>query len=166
MKNLYIIRHAKSSWEDMSLRDFDRPLNDRGKRDAPKMGKRLKEQEVVADLLISSPATRALLTCREIASVLAYPIDKIKTDKRLYHADESIILEVLKEVNNNFKTVMIFGHNPGFTEFANSLLNEEINNIPTCGVVAGKLKIDNWADIHFGCGKMKFFDYPKRNLRK
>ncbi|NJN42166.1 MAG: histidine phosphatase family protein [Flammeovirgaceae bacterium] len=166
MKKLYIVRHAKSSWDDMSLRDFDRPLNDRGKRDAPKMGRRLKEREISPDLLISSPAVRALSTCREIAAVLGYKFDSIKTDKRIYHAGESTILDVLKETNNNFKSVMIFGHNPGFTEFANSLFDEQINNIPTCGVVGGKLAIESWADIYFGCGEMKFFDYPKRNLRK
>ena len=166
MKKLYVIRHAKSSWDDLGLRDFDRPLNDRGKRDAPKMGKRLKERGIYPDLMLSSPAVRALSTCREIAAVLGYPFDHIKTDKRIYHADETAILEVLKEIKDHYKSVMIFGHNPGFTTFVNSLFGENINNLPTCGVVGGKLSIDKWSDIHFGCGEMKFFDYPKRNIKK
>lgn len=166
MKSLFIVRHAKSSWDDINLRDFDRPLSDRGKKDAPKMGKRLKERDIAPDILISSPAVRAFSTCRDIASVLKFPFDVIKTDKRLYHADETSILNILKEINNNFNAAMIFGHNPGFTEFANSLLDESIDNIPTCGVVGCKLAIEQWSDIRWGCGEMNFFDYPKRNLRK
>ncbi len=166
MKILYIIRHAKSSWDNPDLSDFDRPLNDRGKKDAPRMGKRLKERRVTPDIMLSSPATRALVTCQEIAKVLGFPKDKIKTDKRLYHANEDQILKVIQELKDSPRDseeiVMIFGHNPGLTAFANALLNEELENIPTCGVVAATLNITEWKSTRFGCGEMEFFDYPKR----
>jgi phosphohistidine phosphatase len=166
MKTLYIVRHAKSSWDDTELSDFDRPLNDRGKKDAPRMGKRLREKKVTPDIMLSSPAERALATCKEIAGKLGFSKDKIKTDKRLYHADEDQILQVLSELKDaardSEEVVMIFGHNPGLTEFANSLLNESLMNIPTCGVVHATLNIEHWRDIHFGCGQMLNFDFPKK----
>lgn len=165
MKMLYLVRHAKSSWDNPDLGDFDRPLNERGKRDAPRMGRRLKEKEIAPDLMLSSPAKRALTTCKEIAKILKYSKDRIKTDKRIYHADEDELLHVLSEVNDNFDVVMLYGHNPGFTNFANLLFDEHIMNIPTCGIVAGKLKIKSWKEIKPGCGKMEFFDFPKRNKR-
>lgn len=166
MKTLYIVRHAKSSWDDPELADFDRPLNKRGIKDAPRMGKRLKEKEVTPDIMLSSPAERALSTCKAIAEVLRFDARKIKTDKRLYHADEDQILKVVRELKDSPRdseeVAMIFGHNPGLTEFANSLLNQYIDNIPTCGIVAVKLPLDRWKDVTFGCGKMLFFDFPKR----
>jgi phosphohistidine phosphatase len=164
MKTLYIVRHAKSSWDDSSLDDFSRPLNDRGKKDAPRMGKRLKEKEITVDLMISSPAKRALKTCKAIAEVLEYPESKIKLEKRLYHADEDSIFSILKSINEPNNVVMIFGHNPGLTEFANSLLGEFIMNIPTAGVVGGRLNIESWAEIKRGCGSLLFFDFPKNKV--
>ena len=89
MKMLYIIRHAKSSWADPIASDFERGLNDRGKRDAPKMGKRLKEKEIHPDIVISSPAKRALSTARRISEVLKFKKERVKTDSKLYHADET-----------------------------------------------------------------------------
>ena len=163
MKTLYIVRHAKSSWDDTSLDDFKRPLSERGEKDAPRMGKRLKEREITVDLMISSPASRALKTCHAIAKVLQYPPEKIKTEKALYHADEEVIRGILANVKNPNDVVMIFGHNPGLTEFANSLFNETISNIPTSGVVAGKLNIKSWSEIKAGCGELIFFDFPKKS---
>lgn len=166
MKILYIIRHAKSSWDNPDLSDFDRPLNERGKRDAPKMGRRLKEREIAPDLMLSSPANRALTTCQGIANILGYTKERIKTDRRIYHASAGELFEIVTSFNDNFDEVMIFGHNPGLTDFANELLNERIMNVPTCGIVAGKLKIKSWKEIKPGCGKLHFFDFPKKNLRK
>lgn len=164
MKTLYIIRHAKSSWDDPSLDDFSRPLNERGEKDAPRMGKRLKEKAITADLMISSPAKRALKTCKAIAKILEYPKEKILEEKRLYHASDAHILSILKTVKEPHDVIMIFGHNPGLTEFANSLLNQTIMNIPTAGVVAGKLDIETWKEIKFGCGQLLFFDFPKSKV--
>lgn len=161
---LYLIRHAKSSWDDLDLKDFDRPLNERGKKDAPRMGKRLKEKEIYPDIMLCSPAKRALETCKAIAKVLSFPEEKIKTDKRLYHANEDQLLKVVKEIEDlkdKEEVVMIFGHNPGLTHFANSFLSENIDNIPTCGVVGSKVSVKSWKEVRFGSGEMKFFDFPK-----
>jgi len=167
MKTLYLLRHAKSSWDDPELSDFDRPLNNRGLKDAPRMGKRLKEKRVTPDIMITSPAERALATCKEIARVLGFAEEKIITDRRLYHANEDQILKVIKELKDSPRDseeiVMLFGHNPGLTEFANSLLNETIDNIPTTGVVAATLNVNKWQEVRFGCGVMEFFDFPKRS---
>ncbi len=164
MKTLYLIRHAKSSWDNPKLGDFERPLNERGKKDAPRMGRRLKEKRVHPDVIITSPAVRALETCKAIAASLNFPPSKIELDKNLYHADEDQILkriQNLKDLNDQEEVVLLFGHNPGLTYFANLLLNESIDNIPTCGVVAAQLNIKTWKEAAFGCGKLLFFDFPK-----
>lgn len=118
--------------------------------------------------MLTSPAERALATCKEFALVLGFPENKIKTDRRLYHANEDQILKVIQELKDlprdNEEVVILFGHNPGLTEFANSLLNEDLENIPTCGVVAATLDIMDWKDARFGCGEMEFFDSPKRSV--
>lgn len=163
MKTLYIIRHAKSSWEDPDKDDFDRPLNDRGKRDAPRMGKRLKEKGITPDLMLTSPAKRAFSTARRIGKVLKYSKDNIKMDKKLYHADEETILSVVRDLKDRHEVVMVFGHNPGLTDFINSFQTGEldIDNLPTCGIVAFELDIRSWKDAAWGKGKISFFDYPK-----
>ena len=164
MKTLYLIRHAKSSWDDIDLSDIDRPLNDRGKKDAPKMGKRLKERDIFPDVMLSSPAKRALETCKVIAKALGFPEESIRTDKRLYHASEDLLLKVVQEIKDRHDTeevIMIFGHNPGLTDFANSLLSETIDNIPTCGVVASTVHATSWKETAFGGGELIFFDFPK-----
>jgi Phosphohistidine phosphatase SixA len=164
MKKLYIVRHAKSSWDHPALSDFDRPLNDRGNKDAPRMGKRLKEKRIFPDVMLTSPAVRAFETCKIISTTLNFPIGKIQTDRKLYHADEDQILSVirnLKDLKDDEEVVFLFGHNPGLTEFANLLVNESIDNIPTSGVVGAELKIKFWKDASFGCGEMLFFDFPK-----
>jgi phosphohistidine phosphatase len=163
MKTLYIVRHAKSSWDDMDLDDFERPLNERGKRDAPTMGKRLKEKAIVVDQILSSPAKRALSTAKRIAKVLEYKNEHIKTDQRLYHANHEVIISVLRSVKDKFDTVMIFGHNPGLTDFVNDLMKDKklIDNVPTCGVVAFELPIEAWSELQSRTGKFLFFDFPK-----
>jgi phosphohistidine phosphatase len=163
MKTLCVIRHAKSSWDQPGLSDFDRPLNDRGKRDAPRMGKRLKEKGVHPDVMISSPAKRAFSTCKRIAAVLGFAEEKIKTERALYHADEEEILSAVRKINDKHHVAMVFGHNPGLTEFANLLSDKDnvIDNVPTCGVVVFDFKVDSWTQINFGNGEFVFFDFPK-----
>jgi phosphohistidine phosphatase len=163
MKTLYVIRHAKSSWADPLASDFERGLNNRGKRDAPKMGKRLKEKEVSPDTIISSPAKRALSTARRVAEVIKFPKAGIKTDSKLYHADEDTILAVVQNIKDNQDIVMIFGHNPGLTDFVNAIANEDpyIDNVPTCGVIALSLPVNSWQDVTWKSAKLLFFDYPK-----
>lgn len=161
MKKLYIVRHAKSSWKNPLIDDFDRDLNERGYRDAPRMAYRLKEKHLVPDLLLSSPAKRALLTCEKFAEVLNYPQEKIKTERKLYHASEDQILEVLKACNDKHNIVMYFGHNPGLTDFVNHFTGTFIDNVPTCGIVACSLTIHSWKDLKWDEAKIDFYDYPK-----
>ena len=129
------------------------------------MAKRLKEKQVTPDCMITSAATRALDTCEAFAKVLDFKKNKINKDNHLYHADEDQILTVIRALKDlerdDEEIVLLFGHNPGLTEFANLLMDEHIDNIPTCGIVKAHLKIDRWKDTRFGCGKLEFFDFPK-----
>lgn len=163
MKTLYLLRHAKSSWDDSSMADIDRPLNDRGEKDAPSMGKRFKKRGILPDLMISSPAVRAQETCRIVAHVMGYPEKKIKIEKEVYMADEDQLLSVLKScaAHGEPGSIMLVGHNPGITYFANRLLDDSIENIPTCGIVACELDIKSWKEIRWACGEREFFDSPK-----
>ncbi len=162
MKTLYLIRHAKSSWSDTSLRDIDRPLNNRGERDAPNMAKRLKEKRVLPDMMLSSPANRALTTCKTFAHILDFSETKIEISKSLYHADEDTILEIIQNTPSFVNTLLVFGHNPGFTDFATALVNERISNIPTTGIVGCTFPIKQWDEVQMGKGNLILFDYPKR----
>lgn len=162
MKKLYLVRHAKSSWEDPFQDDFDRPLNKRGKKDAPRMGKRLREMDLHPDMLLSSPAERALSTCLIIAEKIGYPLTNIHTDQRLYHASEDELLSIVQHFNDANDEVMIFSHNPGLTDFVNRLCEELVtDNIPTCGVVCLKIPVDSWTEVTWGKAKAGFFDFPK-----
>jgi phosphohistidine phosphatase len=166
MKAIYLIRHAKSSWTDDRLTDFERPLNERGKKDAPRMAKRLKEKEIHPDLMITSPAKRASKTCREFSKILNFPKTSIKSDEQLYHANPETILETIRNIKDKFDVILLFGHNPGLTEFAEWLTGETLNNIPTCGIVGVKLKTNSWKKTDPSLARMLFFDFPKRNLIK
>jgi phosphohistidine phosphatase len=163
MKSVIIVRHAKSSWDDQSLADIDRPLNERGERDAPRMANRLKERNVHPQQMISSPALRAISTCRDFAKVLGFPEEQIQKVTSVYHAGSDTLLDVLRHARelDSDGPLMLFGHNPGLTDFVNELLDEEIDNIPTTGVVAAKLNITRWKDATAGCGTLEYFDYPK-----
>ncbi|HMS34361.1 MAG TPA: histidine phosphatase family protein [Ignavibacteria bacterium] len=161
-KTLYLIRHAKSSWDDTSLRDHDRPLNKRGKRDAPFMAKVLRKNGVKPDLIISSTAVRALDFAKMIAEELNYSKKEINATKELYMADEKQMLEILRSADDSFKTVFIVGHNPYITEFANSLCNHNLDNIPTSGIFCVEFDAKKWKEIDFGKGKFVSFDYPKK----
>src|SRR4051812_11171026 len=108
MKTLFIVRHAKSSWDEPDLSDFDRPLNDRGKKDAPRMGKRLKEKDINPQLMLSSPAKRAYSTSKRIADALGHDRNKIKTNEALYHAESETILSVVQGLNDGISTAMVF----------------------------------------------------------
>ena len=162
MKTLYIVRHAKSSWDNPDLADIDRPLNNRGNKNAPEMGQRLSKRNIQPDLLLSSPANRAYTTAQKIAKEIGYPVDNVSTSKEVYHAGSGGLLQLVRNQSDSINTLMIFGHNPGFTWFANSLTGEYIDNIPTCGIVAIEFDVESWSNIETGEGKLIFFDYPKK----
>jgi phosphohistidine phosphatase len=147
MKILTLIRHAKSSWDDSALPDKDRPLNKRGLRDAPAMGKRLAKHGVRPDLILSSPATRALTTAEAIAEQIGYPSQAIVVNDRLYISSAGELLAVVRKLDNALERVMLFGHNPGLTDLADQLSSDKIDNIPTCGVVQLTFDIDAWTSI-------------------
>lgn len=161
MKTLILVRHAKSSWDDPHLTDFDRPLSGRGKRDAPKMAEYLASKNIRADLIVSSPANRAITTAQIIQEYQPAPKPAIVLERSLYHASASSILNVVQDQPDAAGTLMIFGHNPGFTDFANQLTDAYIENIPTCGVVGIQFEIDKWSDVKFGCGEQLYFYFPK-----
>lgn len=163
MKTLYLIRHAKSSWKDPELQDFERPLNKRGKRDAPEMGQRLKENKAGIDVIISSPAQRTLKTAKIIAREIDFPVKKIVKKDSVYLADVPTLVKVIRKISDKHHQAMLFGHNPGLTTLANFLVNgEQVENIPTCGIFCIEFEIDSWKKVEQGIGKMLFFDYPKK----
>ena len=163
MKRLYLVRHAKSSWDDPDLSDIDRPLNKRGKKDAPIMGERLKnEHKAKPDLIISSPAKRAIRTARIIAKEIGYSKEKIEIKDSLYASGVTAMLNVIHYLDDSLDEVMLFGHNPDLTSLANYLSNQQVDNIPTCGVFCVDFDVKSWQDIEKGKGIFKFFDYPKK----
>ena len=163
MKTIILVRHAKSSWKDPGLDDFDRPLNKRGKRNAPFMGQKLKEGNILPDLILSSPAKRARKTATIIAKAIGYPKKKIVLDPGMYHCSGWYLLEMMRKQDDKHDAIMIFGHNPGFNDFADILLDRNpVYNIPTTGVYCIRFDVDSWTEIQAGKGESVFFDYPKR----
>jgi phosphohistidine phosphatase len=162
MKTLYIVRHAKSSWDNPMIADFKRPLNERGLKDAPRMGKRLKEKAIHPNAMITSPAVRAIETCKAIASAIQFSQENIMQEAQLYHASAEAILNVIRRSSAKTGSQMLFGHNPGLTDFVNMMCpNADIENIPTCGVVGISFHTDAWIDISDKNSEVLFFDYPK-----
>lgn len=162
MRTLLLVRHAKSSWDDPALSDKERPLNKRGKDDAPKMGKLLKKRDFQPDLIVSSPAKRAYSTAKRIAKELDYRKNNIETDEALYMADTEDFISVIKNIDDNIYNLMLFSHNFGITYFANLISGSEIDNIPTCGLVRIDFEIESWKQITATKGKLIYFEYPKK----
>jgi phosphohistidine phosphatase len=162
MKTLIIVRHAKSSWEEAGQKDIERPLNDRGKKDAPEMAKRLYKKIKNIDLFISSPAVRAYRTAREFAEKYGVSKKDILKEKELYHsADTKTFFKVISTVKDKKETIALFSHNPGITDFANALTAMQIDNLPTCGVFVVSAETVTWKDFERAPKTFLFFDYPK-----
>ena len=160
MKNLYLIRHAKSDWSDGSKSDFERGLNKRGQKAILIMAKALKEKKIIPDLILCSSAKRAKLTAKGLAKKIGYSAE-IKYIDTLYMAEPETIQELIKDINNTVNTLFVVGHNPETTELSNSLSENYIDNVPTLGIVAFDLPIDHWREFKLSEGKMDFFIYPK-----
>jgi len=160
MKKLYLIRHAKSDWNDENKSDFERGLNKRGEKAILTMAKALKERNIMPDLILSSSAKRAKLTAKGLGKEIGYS-GKIKYIDALYMAEPETIQRFIKDVNDKYDTLFIVGHNPETTELSNMLIDDYIDNVPTLGIVALKLPIDDWKAFKIGEGKMQFFIYPK-----
>ena len=160
MKNLYLIRHAKSDWSDESKSDFNRGLNKRGEKAILTMANALKEKKVMPDLILSSSAKRAKLTAKGLAKEIGYG-GEIKYIDALYMAEPETTHRLIKDINNMYDTLFVVGHNPETTELSNLMIDDYIDNVPTLGIVAFKLPIDHWKEFKIGKGKMQFFIYPK-----
>lgn len=163
MKTLYLLRHAKSSWEDIHLDDFDRPLNKRGRNNAPLMGNILAKNNHSIQLIISSPAKRALTTALLVAKELKYKSEKIIKDKRAYLARPSELLKIIQESPNDIDHLMLVSHNDGLTELANLLSPHPVENIPTAGIVSITFNCSSWKEISKTKAKFNFFDFPKNH---
>jgi phosphohistidine phosphatase len=164
MKSLILVRHAKSDWADSSLTDFDRPLNERGKRDAPLMAQRLLDKKIKINLIIASPAKRAAKTARIFAETLSLKKENIIYKPELYLAGSEVFYSVVENIGSSADCVALFSHNNGITDFANMLTNSRVDNIPTCGIFAIKLKLNDWKDFRNAEKEFWFFDYPKNSV--
>ncbi len=163
MKTLYLVRHAKSSWNNANLSDHDRPLNDRGERDAPRMGKRLGKRRPQPELIISSSALRAETTATILAETIGYPSSELKIDARLYGAEPKDVLSIIREVNDNIACIMLVGHNPTLTTVIKTLGRCEMDDIPTCAIAVLSFPMETWSEIAPVNGELVDFDYPKKD---
>ena len=160
-KLLYLVRHAKSSWSDPSLSDRDRPLNKRGRRSAPDMGRRLAAQDHLPELIISSPAKRAFSTARKIAKELGYDRSEIMKDESLYFSGTGGMLDLLESLDDGYQKVMIVGHNPAMTSLMNILSGSSIDNMPTCAVAVIDYPMASWSELRSAEGQLLAYDFPK-----
>ena len=160
MKRLYIIRHAKSDWTNENLDDFDRPLNKRGKKNAPFMGKILRKKDVVPDLIISSPAYRARTTAVKIAKEIGYYED-IMFNEYIYEADLGTLLDIVNFIEDEYDDVFIIGHNPGLNMLGFYLVDFN-DNLPTCGILEIKLECNSWREVKKANAQLVSFEYPKK----
>ena len=164
MKTLLLIRHAKSSWDDAGLSDFDRPLSDRGKKDAPRMAERLHERNIKIDAFVSSPAKRAKKTAEQFAKQYKKDDEDIIFRTELYMAGDDAFNAVVEKLEDKYDCVAIFSHNPGITDFANILTDARIDNIPTSGIFAVSIDTKKWNKFREAKKKFLFFDYPKATV--
>ena len=162
MKQLLLVRHAKSDWGELHVDDFDRPLNKRGHRNASEMAERLVEKRTIPQLLVSSPALRALTTAKYFTEAFGYSSDGIVLEPSIYESSTSTLLKIVNNFQNQYDFIALFGHNPGLTNLAINLADFDVYNIPTCGMVLIEFPFEDWKMISNGTGEVKFYDYPKR----
>ena len=160
MNKLYLVRHAKSSWEDDSLSDSQRPLNKRGQKNVLEMGRRLAASGLKPDLIIASPAVRALTTARQLASAIGYDQAAIVQNRQLYFEGKSAMLKLIQQTAPGVKSLMLVGHNPDMTSLLNSLCGFQVVNMPTCAIASIQFKQD-WAEVSYERGFLFDYDFPK-----
>lgn len=163
MKTLYLMRHAKSSWGFEMLNDQQRPLNDRGRDDAPLMGQALAGREVKLDLMVSSPAVRALSTAALVAEALGHPPEQLRVLDAIYEADVDTLLAVVHELPDTAASVLLVGHNNTLTDFANLLSPSSIPLMPTSSIVCLRFATEQWAEVARTNAEYYFFDKPKNH---
>ena len=158
---LTLMRHAKSSWGDADLEDHERPLNERGERDAPEMGRRLKERGLRPTALVTSSATRTRHTARHVAKALGFPIEFIQVDRSLYHASADDMLGVIADQDATFHHLIVVGHNPGISVLANRLSDDLVGDMPTAGVLTVSADVGGWDEFAFAAHSVVGYDYPR-----
>ncbi|MCF6172296.1 MAG: histidine phosphatase family protein [Campylobacteraceae bacterium] len=163
MKKIYLIRHAKSSWKEEGISDFQRQLNKKGKVDLTHMAKRLKNFHVTADLIISSPAKRAKTTAKEIANTIGFEKSNILYQDCLYESSYEAYRYLLDTIDDRFNSIFIIAHNPTITQVGEILSGAILTNMPTCSIVCLEFDIQSFRDISENSGKILFFDYPKKH---
>ena len=162
MKTLYLMRHAKSSWSFDELSDRERPLNDRGRDDAPRIGQALAKRQIKPALFVSSPAVRALSTAVLVAREVDYPHDKIQVEPCLYEADLDTVVAVIRELPDEANSALLTGHNPTFTDVVNYLSPSPLSGeLPTAGLMCLRFLVDHWAEISPANAEFYFYEYPK-----
>jgi phosphohistidine phosphatase len=166
MRLLTLIRHAKSSWDNPALHDFNRPLNERGQRDAPRMAAHVLRSLGRPDRMVSSPAVRALSTARAFAEVFGSDADALNRQPRIYEASAETLLRVVRAFSDDDRHVMMFGHNPGFTELAHRLARCSFDDMPTCAVAQIGFDAKSWLDVDERSGTLRFYAYPKQLREK
>ena len=162
MLQLTLIRHAKSSWDDPALSDFDRPLNKRGMKNAPLMGKIISKRGLVFDRIVASPAQRAITTARLIAGKLGFPEQDIQRRKELYDASMDALLACVHSLDNQYDSIALVAHNPGLTDLCNHLSGESIANLPTCAVAVIEFDLDDWRAVYQDTGRLALYEYPRK----
>ena len=166
MMRITLVRHAKSSWKESGLRDFDRPLNSRGKKNALMMGIRLREADIVPDVIVSSPAKRAITTAKLIAKEIGFNKRDIVLIPEIYEANVDTLLAVIQSFEEGWEDVMLVGHNPGLTELAEVLSGNVFDNLVTCAVCGLDFLTNNWAAIGTLKGEIYYYDYPKSIIQE
>ncbi len=161
MKTLYLLRHAKSSWQKPDLDDFERPLLEKGLKRSKLMIDYLHEHDIKIDLIISSPAVRAFATAEIFARALNYPVNNIRKERKLYFGDTDSFYEQFFDVPKQVNSMMLVGHNPTITTFANQFLEKKIDFLPTSGIVSISFNTDQWEKAGVAKRKINFVIYPR-----
>jgi phosphohistidine phosphatase len=162
MRLLTLVRHAKSSWDEPRLPDFERPLNERGRRDAPTMAQRAVRLLGRPDRVVTSPALRAISTARTFADAFAIDTNDLVVQPSIYEASVETLFKIVRGFDESDRHVMLFGHNPGFTDLAHELARCPFDELPTCAVVQVELGIKVWSEVNYGTGKMLQYLFPKQ----
>ncbi|MCF8303462.1 MAG: histidine phosphatase family protein [Bacteroidales bacterium] len=166
MKTLYLVRHAKSSWKDPELSDLERPLLEKGLKRTKLVIDELLKKKVRVDLIVSSHAVRAFETAKILAKALDYPPEDIRIEKQIYHTDADSLFHQFYDLPEESKSMMLVGHNPTITNFANKFLTNKLDSLPTSGVVCIEFDTDEWEGIIDAKNKPIFVINPKKIKKK
>jgi len=163
MKTLYIVRHAKSSWNENNVTDYDRSLNERGRKDIKTMGERLSKRKVVVDKVLGSASKRTSATARGLNKFIGLDSDNIELHSELYHSGVSVMLHQVCRTNDKYNHLMLVSHNPGVSEFCNYLTEVEFY-FPTLAIAKVVFEADSWREISKSTGTVEWYDFPKNTL--